>query len=397
MRDKGTPRSTTPSSGGVDPFKSAVQTSPSPHQLIEIYLGLDSSDPETLGINKVRFLPKEKESYGVYLSYYLSHSLYPSSSPIDYAIVGGLNFSIAMLIAPIVTIIARVYGPHIPMLMGVVFQAGGFICASFAYRIWHVYLCQGALVGLGVGFTYIPSTAILSQWFTAKRSLANGISTAGSGIGGLIFSFATGAMIRNLGVSWSLRITGVISGVINLIATLMIRHRNEAVRPPQRGLDLHLLRQPDVLLLLCWAFVSTLGYMTLLFSLPDFARSVGLSMERAAATQAFVNLGTAVGRPLTGVLSDRFGRVEVAGVLTLGCGVSVFAVWMPAREYGVTVLFAILSGGIMGVFYVTVGPLAAEIRGLAELPSLLSLAWLSVAVPAVCEYCQEEAGFGGDA
>ena len=270
----------------------------------------------------------------------------------DYAIVGGLNFSIAMLVAPIVTIIARIYGPRVPMLIGVVFQTGGFICASFAYHIWHIYLCQGALVGLGAGFAYIPCTAILSQWFTAKRSLANGISTAGSGIGGLIFSFATGAMIHNLSVPWSLRITGIITGITNLTAALLIKHRNEAVQPPQRGLDLHLLRRTDVLLLLSWGFISTLGYMTLFFSLPDFARSIKLTMPQAATTQALMNLGTAIGRPLTGVLSDRFGRIEVAGLLTFACGASVFAIWLPASSYGVLVLFAVISGAIIGVFYV---------------------------------------------
>ncbi|KAL8941820.1 MAG: hypothetical protein Q9216_002020 [Gyalolechia sp. 2 TL-2023] len=259
-------------------------------------------------------------SYSVYLAYYLAQDLYPGSSPVDYAVIGGLNFSIATLVAPAVTIITRMYGPRLPMLMGVILQTSGYCGASFAYRIWHIYLCQGALIGLGVGFIYIPSIAILSQWFTSKRSLANGISAAGSGIGGLVFSFAVGAMIHNISVAWSLRITGVITGIMNLAAALLIRHRNEIIQPPQRGFDVRLLRRLDVLLLLAWSFLSTLGQITLLFSLPDFARSIQLSVSQGAALSAF-----------------------------------------------------------------TIGPLSAEIGGLVELPSILSLAWISVTLPAVCE------------
>ncbi|KAL8939944.1 MAG: hypothetical protein Q9211_002506 [Gyalolechia sp. 1 TL-2023] len=298
-------------------------------------------------------------SYSVYLAYYLAHDLYPGSSSLDYAIIGGLNFSIATLVAPIVTIITRIYGPRLPMLMGVVFQTSGYCGASFAYRLWHVYFCQGALIGLGVGFIYIPSIAILSQWFTAKRSLANGISAAGSGIGGLVFSFAVGAMIHNISVSWSLRITGMITGVVNLAAALLIRHRNEIVQPPQRGFDVHLLRRLDVILLLAWAFLSTLGQITLLFSLPDFARSIDLSVSQGAALSAFVSLGTAIGRPCIGVLSDRFGKIETAGTLTLLCSFTVLAIWLPATSYGVTILFAIFGGAVLGVFWV-VSRLAAS-------------------------------------
>jgi len=82
------------------------------------------------------------------------------------------------------------------MYIGVLLMTAGYVAASFAKRIWHLYLTQGVLVGLGVGFIFIPSVAVTSQWFDKKRSIANGINSAGSGIGGIIFSFATQAMIE---------------------------------------------------------------------------------------------------------------------------------------------------------------------------------------------------------
>ena len=277
--------------------------------------------------------------------------MYPGASDIDFAFIGGLNFSNAMLLAPIVTIFARKCGTQIPMITGAMLMSAGFISASFAHEIWQLFLTQGVLVGFGVGCISTPSIAVLPQWFDKKRSLANGIGSAGSGIGGLIFSFGTQAMIDNISLAWSLRITGIVVGVMNLITALTMRNRNTVIKPPQRGLDTKLLRRYDVLLLLAWGFVSMFGYTTLLYSLSDFARSIGLSAKQASSITAFLNLGTALGRPMIGVISDRYGRLETAGIITFVCGTICFTIWLPDRSYGVTIFFAIVVGAILGVFW----------------------------------------------
>ncbi|KAI9801958.1 MAG: hypothetical protein M1825_003013 [Sarcosagium campestre] len=257
-----------------------------------------------------------------------------------------------MLVAPLVTFLARKLGTRLPMFVGVFALSGGFVAASFASKAWHLYLSQGVLVGIGVGLIYIPSIAILSQWFSSRRSLANGITSAGSGIGGIIFSSITGSMIEKASLAWSLRVTGIIAFVMALTAVLFTKDRNKIIQPAQHPFDTELLSRRNVWLLLMWAFVSMLGYITLLYSLPDFALSIGLS--RAHATDAIIvlNLGTAVGRPFIGALSDHYGRIRVAGLLTLACGIACFAIWLPASSFAVTILFALISGAILGVFWV---------------------------------------------
>jgi MFS family permease len=261
-----------------------------------------------------------------------------------------------MVAAPLVTVVARVMGTKFPMYAGALFLLAGFISASFSTRLWQVYLSQGVSVGLGVGFLYVPSIPIISQWFDRKRSLANGISTAGSGIGGLIFSLATGAMIESLGLPWALRIIGCISCSINLLATFYLRDLNAFLRPKQRPFDRDLVRQRRVLWLLAWAFVSMLGYITLLYSLSDFSLSINLDRTQATNITALLNLGTAIGRPCIGVLSDRIGRFEVASGLTFLCGLSCFALWVPATSYALIIVFALVSGAILGVFWVVRNP-----------------------------------------
>ena len=344
------------------------------------------------------------QAYGVYLSHYLSENLFPDATAIDFALIGGFNYSMAMLVAPFVTILARRYGIKAPLIIGVALLSAAHLSASFSTRIWQLYLSQGILLGFGVGFTYIPSIAILSQWFQKRRSLANGISGAGSGIGGLLFSFATESAITDLSLAWSFRLTAIISIIILLPSALLLRSRNEVVRPCQRGFDAGLLRRYDVQMLLAWSFVVMFGFNTLLFSLPDFARSIGLSSSQAANISALLNLGIATGRPLIGIISDRYGRIETAGVLTFICGILCFVLWLPGTSYATIILFSLLNGAVFGVFWVvsklsvggltrtliraywqTIGPLCVEVAGLVELPSLLSLSWITITLPTSCK------------
>ena len=257
-----------------------------------------------------------------------------------------------MLVAPAVTFVARKLGPRRPMICGVFMFLGGFISASYATHIWALLVSQGVLVGMGVGFLYIPSIAILSQWFSKRRSLANGITAAGSGVGGVIFSLVTNIAIEKISLTWALRITGMIASLLNLIAVLLIRDRNKHIRPSQHPFDKELLRRTDVWLLLSWSFISMLGYVTLLYSLPDFALSIGLSQQDATNVITLLNLGTALGRPFIGSASDRWGRITVPASLTLACGLLCFAVWIPANSFGLTVFFGMVSGAILGVFWV---------------------------------------------
>jgi predicted MFS family arabinose efflux permease len=285
------------------------------------------------------------------LSHYLADDIFPEASTWDYAFIGGFNFAIAMLVAPFVTVFCRRFRTHVVMCCGLVLQLGGCIAASFATRIWQLHISQGVLIGCGIGFLYIPCLPVLSQWFDRRRSLANGISAAGSGVGGAAFAWGTEAIIQRLDISWALRITGIIAFVANLTATIFIRDRNKAIRPSQLGFDTQLLRRYDVLLLLAWVFISMLGYIVLLFSLSDFAMSIGLSRSQATDMIGLLNVGTAIGRPIIGILSDRWSRIDTAGALTLLCGISCFAFWLPATSYALTVFFVILCGAIVGVFW----------------------------------------------
>ena len=208
------------------------------------------------------------------------------------------------------------------------------------------------LEGLGLGCIFIPSVQVLPQWFLKSRSLAGGIASAGSGFAGLAFSLGTNAMIEQISLGWALRITGVLCLVGNFCGTCLVKDRNKVVKPPQLGFAVHLLERYDCLLLIGWAFINLFGYMTVLYSMSDYAvRVAGLSQSQASVITAILNLGTGIGRPALGVVSDYCGRIQTAAVVTLLNAVFVVAFWIPATSYGFLIFYSLVAGATVGIYW----------------------------------------------
>ncbi|PWY87267.1 MFS transporter [Aspergillus sclerotioniger CBS 115572] len=327
--------------------------------------------------------------YTVFLSYYLSEDLYPNASPLLYALVGGLSISCGLLVAPLTTLLSNVSGTRLVLNLGVFFQAITFIGVSFATQSWHLILSQGICFGIGMGFLFIGSVGIIPQWFDRRRGLAMGITASGSGIGGLIYSLAVGAMIPRLGLPWTFRLLDIVSFVVNAIAGNLIRDHNQAITGASTGASrptiviFHrpLFHQSPYLLFIAWGIFSMLGYVTLLFSISDYALSIGLTSHQASIVSALLNLGQGLGRTFIGFSSDRFGRLNIAALFTLFCGVCCLVIWVFATSMGVLCFFVLLAGSIAGTYFATVSPVLAEIVGLPDLLSGLSANWLFLVAP----------------
>ncbi|KAF2869703.1 major facilitator superfamily domain-containing protein [Massariosphaeria phaeospora] len=320
-------------------------------------------------------------SYGVFLAHYLSTSLFPSATPLMYAFIGGLSISQALIVSPLATLTTRLYGTRTTLLLGVALETISFIGASFASSIWQLFLSQGVCFGWGMGFQFVGSVVIAPQWFSTKRSLANGIAAAGSGIGGLVYSLAAQAMIRDLSLAWAFRVLAVLACGVNTVAALLVRDRNKQIGSSQLSFDYRLFRKPQFLGLLAFGFLSMLAYVVLLFSLPNYAKTRGLTAGQGSVIGAVLNLGQALGRPPIGYFSDSFGRVNMAGTMTFLAGFLSLVVWMFAESFGVLVFYAVVGGTVAGTFWAVVGPVYTEIMGIVDLPSSLSITWLVLVLP----------------
>ncbi|KAI1430914.1 major facilitator superfamily domain-containing protein [Xylaria sp. CBS 124048] len=185
-------------------------------------------------------------SFGVFLAFYIKNNTFQSSA-LGYAFIGGLSVSVAFLVSPLATFLGGwdKYGTRLTVFTGGIFVVIAFIGSSFATKLWHIILTQGVAFGIGLGLSFVASAPVPAQWFHKKRSLANGLSTAGSGFGGLIYSLGANAMIEHIGLAWTFRALAVICFVVNGVAAFFIRDRNKAVGSVHIAFNWKLFRRPE--------------------------------------------------------------------------------------------------------------------------------------------------------
>lgn len=323
-------------------------------------------------------------AWGVMLAYFLSHSTFPGASRIQYALIGGLAISQALLMGPVVSESRKRLGTTITLLIGTVFVFGSLMAASYSQQIWHLFLSQGICFGIGMGFLYLTAMNILPTWFSTRRSFSMGIAGAGSGIGGIVYTLAAGHAIETRGFRETYRILAYCALAANLTASLLLKSRENTPRQQQkreRTVDYRDLARLEVLLVILWGVTTDLGYIALIYSLPNYASSIGLSPQQGSVTGALLNLGMTLGRPMIGYLSDRLGRITVPVVLTAICGILCFTIWIPAKSYAVLLLFAVTAGMFCGTFWGTITPVLAEVVGMGRMASVFTIICLALVGP----------------
>ncbi len=87
----------------------------------------------------------------------------------------------------------------------------GFMMLSLCKTYWQILLAQAFLIGMGNGCLFVPSVAILPQWFSTRKALANGIAASGSSIGGIIYPIVFRQLYPQIGFGWTVRVMGFLS------------------------------------------------------------------------------------------------------------------------------------------------------------------------------------------
>lgn len=106
-----------------------------------------------------------------------------------------------------------------------------------------------------------------------------------------MYSLATNAMIQSIGLPWTFRVLAILAFSVNGIATLLLRDRNKQVGAIHMPFDARLFKRPEYLLVVGWGIFSMFGYVVLLFSLGNYASSIGLTAKQGSNIVALLNLG----------------------------------------------------------------------------------------------------------
>lgn len=319
-------------------------------------------------------------AFGVFLAFYLDNNMFPGASATDYALIGGLVVFFTLLVLPYSSIMLVRYGYRITVFSGMIVQIVSYIGASFATTIVQLYWTQGILMGISSGIIFGANSIVLPGWFLKKRALANGFSHFGLGLGGAVFSLVVNALIQKTGnQKWALRTLGIISFIVCGTSMLFVK-----VRQSQQFLELKQKNTLDLIkdlvhykvwlsvpLQLCsfWAFLANMGYIIFLFSLSNYSKSLGFSDNQSTIVLVMLSIAQAFGRPLSGFLSDKVGRVNFSMFGNFYICVFAFVYWINISNYASLVCFAIFLGLLVGISSVNIVTLVVDVTGLKKFPS----------------------------
>lgn len=300
-------------------------------------------------------------AFGVYLSYYINNDVFPGATRMDFAWIAGLIVFCAQFFAPFAMIADRMIGFKLTMSIALVAHLVGYILASFATKLWQLYVCQGVVVGTAYSFLFIPACTIIPNWFLKRRAIASGIFCAGTGLGGLVYSLSINAMIQRTGDQrWSLRMVAIITTVCMGVAIFFIKRRNPIPRQQintqnfvanvKDMLSGKVLTNPRLWYITFWFSLALLGYNMTLFSYSSSATAMGISQHNASTLTAVMNAAQAVGRPTMGLVADTWvGRINYSMILSIVIVILILGFWVSAKSFSTLIACGALLGFTLGV------------------------------------------------
>ncbi|KAG4277094.1 hypothetical protein FPRO04_14172 [Fusarium proliferatum] len=223
---------------------------------------------------------------------------------------------------------------------------------------YQTILTYSVLGGLGGALLNAPAYSAIAHFFHARRGLATGIASTAGGIGGtvlpLLFQHLSGE--GGVGFAWSCRIMGFLMLGLAVPANLFIRSRKSA---KMRGTDqtklssvwpeFSIFREPRFALASVGYFFMEIGLFAPLTYIISYATSYDMSTSDSFLLLSFFNAGSVVGRFLTGLLADIFGRFNVIIITIALCVVTVLGIWLPCDgSRGVLITFAVAFGVASG-------------------------------------------------
>ncbi|KAJ5106276.1 hypothetical protein N7456_002951 [Penicillium angulare] len=305
-------------------------------------------------------------TWGAYQTYYESNLLSGTSSS-TIAWIGSLQSFLLMLIG-VVTGPLFDAGYFREMIIFANFMLPfGLMMTSLATEYWQLILAQGICVGLGAGCLFVPSVAILPQYFREKRGFANGLAASGSSIGGVVYPIMFDQLQKQVGFAWATRTIGFLCFGTIFISLSCMRLRI----PPKEKRKLYQLsafKEPGYCLFTAAMFFGFLGFYNFLFYVQSFAIDTGivdanlgfylLSMLNAAST--FGRIGPNFIADHTGPLNMLTPAVTITSILAF--------VWISVHTVpGIIVLavfYGFFSGGFVSMPPVVMAYMTPDVRDL---------------------------------
>jgi len=287
-------------------------------------------------------------TFGVYQAYYESGLLFKASSS-NISWIGSVQ-SFLMLVVGAVT------GPvfdagHLRLLLvggtfGVTF---GHMMLSLVHEFWQAILAQSFVIGLGAGLLFVPSLAVISQYFDTRMVTAMGLAMSGSSLGGVIYPIMFNKLVQQIGFPWAVRTIGFMALGMLMIPLFTMKLR---VKPPSKRAILDKTAFTD-LTMPTFMLSGFFGYIGLL--IPFFYISFTASAKGYASTDLsfyvvpMLNAASIFGRVVPAIIADKIGPLNMLIPTAAVTAVIAYCI-IAVRNFAGIVVIAIFYGFFSGTY-----------------------------------------------
>jgi len=258
------------------------------------------------------------------------------------------------------------FGTRVVVLSGGVLLGLGLVTASRATTLAQFQLLFGVLVGLAAGSFYTPMTATTARWFTAHRSLAVALVSAGLSVGSAIMAPLARWLITNYDWRSAMLVIGDVVWLVIIPAALLVRNPPASAAAAgsaaaaRDGRDMTVgqaLRTPQFAALALAYFACCGAHSGPIFHMVTNAIDHGITAMTATTVLSVASLASLSGKIICGLVADRVGakRTLVAGLALQAAAVSLY---LFTRElsgfYAVALVFGFAYGGVMPLYAILV-------------------------------------------
>ena len=249
------------------------------------------------------------------------------------------------------------HGPRCAGLWGTALLCGGFFAAGLLPpgSAWTFFLAFSIPAGLGTAFLYPSIQSCAQKWYADRKGLATGVIGGAVGLSGAFLTVFVRTAVRGFwvvqgirGAFWAL---GAVTLPVCLVGSLLLQdppQTGQTQKPQENGKNtIDLAPQQMLRTKQYWLCAGAVCFSTpavLLFSpiILKLGMERGLEVQAALWSVVLGSVGSAAGRLLMPLLSDRIGR-RPTDMLLFAVSAGLSAGFAFAQGWGVVACYAGLT------------------------------------------------------
>ena len=260
---------------------------------------------------------------------------------INFAGIMGLAFG-GLFMGPL----ADRKGTRPVVMFGVTVLGLCYLAAAFMTALWQFYLLFFIAGFFGAAAIFPPVMAAVGNWFFVGAGMAIGIASAGQAMGQGGVPFVSSFLIKAIGISGAIWVTGVFMLVTLLPLSLLLRQppsADDAQRKASAAEEETLVPTNTVIITMSAAIILCCTCMsTPLMHLVPLIQDCGFAAEQAGSVIFVMLLVAIAGRLAFGKLADMIGAVPAYMTATA---------WMTALVFGFIYIDNISMFYVYGIIY----------------------------------------------